>query len=67
MQAQVFKSGTQLLIQILGVFVGFLISLWVASKISPSLSIENAFLISFFLVLLNFSNLWSTSISISNS
>lgn len=52
------STWTHLLIQILGVFVGFLISLWAASKISPSLSIENAFLISFILVLLIFSNLW---------
>jgi hypothetical protein len=52
------SAWTQLLIQISGVFVGFLVSLWAASKIAPSLSIENPFLISFFLVLLIFSNLW---------
>lgn len=53
------SAWTHLVIQILGVFVGFLISLWAASKISPNLSIDNAFLISFFLVLLIFSSLWT--------
>ena len=39
--------------------MGFIISLWGASKIAPNLTIENAFLISFALVLMVFSNLWS--------
>lgn len=49
----------ELLVQLLGLFLGFAISLWAASKMAPSLAIENAFLISFLLVLLIFSNLWT--------
>lgn len=49
---------TNLVIQIVGLFVGFFISLWAASKISPKLTIDNAFLISFFLSLLIFGNFW---------
>ena len=48
-----------LLIQLFGVLIGFILSLWVAKKISPSLNIENSFLISFLLILLIFSNLWT--------
>ncbi len=48
----------ELLIQLLGIFVGFVLSLWGASKVSPNLQIENAFLISFLLILMIFSNLW---------
>lgn len=47
-----------LALQLTAVFVGFIASLWGASRISPNLTIENAFLISFLLVLLVFSNLW---------
>lgn len=53
------NTWVELLIQMAGVFIGFLISLWGASKIAPNLTIENAFLISFILVLLVFSNLWT--------
>lgn len=49
----------ELLIQLFGVLGGFVFSLWGATKISPSLSIENSFLISFLLILLIFSNLWA--------
>lgn len=48
----------ELVLQLTGLFAGFLISLWGASSISPSLQIENSFLISFLLVLLIFSSLW---------
>ena len=48
----------ELLLQLSGLFLGFLISLWGASLISPNLQIENSFLISFVLVLLVFSSLW---------
>lgn len=48
-----------LLIQIFGIFLGFLVSLWGAANISPFLDIENSFLISFLLVLFVFSNLWT--------
>jgi hypothetical protein len=47
-----------LLIQLTGLLVGFVLSLWGATKIAPFLAIDNAFLISFLLVLLVFSNLW---------
>jgi hypothetical protein len=48
----------ELMLQLTGLFAGFLISLWGASSISPNLQIENAYLISFLLVLLVFSSLW---------
>ena len=50
---------TGLLIQILGVAIGFLISLWAALKISPMLTLENAFVITFFFALLIYSNVWA--------
>lgn len=49
----------ELIIQLFGVLIGFALSLWGASKIEPNITIENAFLISFLLLLLIFSNLWS--------
>lgn len=48
-----------LFIQIGGVLVGFLLSLWAAVRISPFIQIENPFLITFLFVLLVFSNLWT--------
>ena len=53
------NSWVELLIQMFGVLIGFALSLWGATKIAPSLSIENSFLISFLLILLIFSNLWT--------
>lgn len=53
------NSWVELLIQMLGVLIGFALSLWGATRVSPSLSIENPFLISFLLILLIFSNLWA--------
>lgn len=54
------RSGwSTLTIQLLGVVFGFALSLWAASEISPSLSIENSFVITFFFALLIFSNAWS--------
>jgi len=49
---------SELIIQLFGVLIGFALSLWGASKIAPNITIENAFLISFLLLLLIFSNLW---------
>ena len=49
---------SQFAIQISGVFVGFLISLWAAFSVSSFVSIDNGFLIVFLFVLLLFSNLW---------
>lgn len=48
----------ELIVQLTGLFVGFLISVWGASLISPNLLIENSFLISFLLVLLVSSSFW---------
>jgi hypothetical protein len=53
------SAWTHLVIQLVGLFLGFLVSLWAATQIAPGLAIENAFLISFLLALLIFSNLWS--------
>lgn len=54
------RSGwSTLTIQLLGVIVGFALSLWAASRIAPSLSIENSFVITFFFALLLFSNAWA--------
>ncbi len=50
---------TLLSVQIAGVIFGFVLSLWFATKISPKLTIENSFVISFIFVLLIFSNMWT--------
>lgn len=49
---------TGLGVQIFGVAIGFLISLWLSFKIAPSLKIENPFVIAFLFILLVFSNVW---------
>lgn len=46
-------------VQIVGVTLGFILSLWAAAKIAPRLSIENSFIFSFLFVLLIFSNTWT--------
>lgn len=46
-------------VQLVGVTLGFLLSLWVAARIAPSLAIENAFVFAFLFVLLIFSNTWT--------
>ena len=50
---------TIFLVQIFGVILGFVLSLWAAIKITPYLSIENAFVISFLFIFLIFSNSWT--------
>lgn len=45
-------------IQICGVVVGFIVSLWLSFKIAPNLRIENPFVIAFLFILLVFSNVW---------
>lgn len=45
--------------QIISLFLGFAVALWAASGLAPNLTIENAFLISFLMVLLVFSNMWA--------
>jgi hypothetical protein len=42
-----------------GVTLGFVLSLWAATKLAPKLSIENAFVFTFFFILLIFSNTWT--------
>ncbi|PAS37594.1 hypothetical protein CGT69_18235 [Vibrio cholerae] len=49
---------TTLLVQIGGVILGFIISLVLAKKISPLLSVDSPFVVSFVFLLLIYSNLW---------
>lgn len=60
------NAWIQISIQIVGVLLGFALSLVGATYLSPFLEIENSFLISFLLVLLIFSNLWGPSSSAIN-
>jgi hypothetical protein len=53
------RPWTALIIQLLGVLTGFALSLWAAAKMAPLIAIENPFVISFVMVLLIFSNLWT--------
>ncbi len=53
------NAWVELLIQLVGVSLGFVFSVWAAVRIAPSLRIENAFLISFILALLVYSNFWT--------
>jgi hypothetical protein len=46
-------------VQIAGVTLGFILSLWTAAKIAPRLTIENSFIYAFLFVLLIFSNVWA--------
>jgi hypothetical protein len=54
---------TPIIIQLSGVTVGFLVSLWVAIKISPKLQIENSLAFAFVIAFLIFSNLWTFLLS----
>ena len=47
-------AWTQFGVQIIGVTLGFVLSLWAAVTISPKLAVENSFVISFLFVLLIF-------------
>lgn len=59
-RSSIIRNGwTQFIVQIFGVTMGFIISLWAAIKISPHLSIENAFVVSFLFAFLVFSNTWT--------
>ncbi|MDI9698446.1 hypothetical protein QM312_21100 [Burkholderia cenocepacia] len=46
------------LIQISGITAGFILSLWLASKVAPNLKMDNPFVISLLFILLIFSNIW---------
>ena len=49
------------LIQLAGVVAGFILSLWLAIKISPKLAIENSLAFSFVIAFLLFSNIWTVA------
>lgn len=51
-------SWTNLVIQIGGVIFGFLASLVIAEKVSPLLTVDSSFAVSFLFLLLIYSNLW---------
>ena len=53
------SAWMQLFIQLGGVFLGFVLSLWAAAVISPKLNLQNAFVITFLFALLIFSNTWT--------
>lgn len=53
------SAWTHFGVQIIGVTLGFILSLWAAAKIAPRLVIENSFIFSFLFVLLMFSNTWT--------
>jgi hypothetical protein len=53
------NAWIELLIQLVGILLGFLFSVWAAVKIAPKLRIENPFLIAFILSLLVYSNFWT--------
>ncbi len=52
-------AWTVFIVQLVGVTLGFILSLWAAAKIAPKLSIENSLIFSFLFVLLVFSNTWT--------
>jgi hypothetical protein len=47
------------IVQLLGVIVGFIVSLWAAIKISPKLAIDNSLAFTFVIAFLLFSNIWT--------
>ncbi|MGN8088459.1 hypothetical protein ACTJK6_20555 [Ralstonia sp. 22086] len=49
---------TSFVVQIMGVILGFFVSLWISFKVSPNLKFENSFVISFLFIILIFSNIW---------
>jgi len=53
------SAWTHFGVQIIGVTLGFILSLWAAAKIAPRLAIENSFILAFLFVLLMFSNTWT--------
>lgn len=50
---------TTLAIQLLGVFLAFMFSVWAAAVIAPELALENAFAVTLIFALLIFSNIWT--------
>ena len=52
------NTWTELVVQVLGVGLGFSLSLITAIKVAPNLKIDNAFVITFIFAFLIFSNAW---------
>ncbi len=52
------SAWMDLCIQLGGVFIGFVVSLWATVIISPKIAIENSFVITFLFTFLIFSNTW---------
>lgn len=52
------NTWSRILVQVLGVAIGFFISLIAALKISPYVKIENSFVITFLFAFIMFSNAW---------
>jgi len=52
-------KATPMIVQLLGVTIGFMGSFWAAVKVAPVLAIENALGFVFIIFLLLFSNLWA--------
>jgi hypothetical protein len=53
------SSWTLFGVQIVGVMVAYILSVWVAQRIAPSLSIANPFIMAFIFVLVMLSNVWT--------
>jgi hypothetical protein len=52
-------AWTRFGVKITGITLGFILSLWAADKIAPTLAIENSFVLTFLFVLLILSNTWT--------
>lgn len=59
LSAIVRTQWTPLAIQLLGVFLAFIFSVWAAAVIAPNLALENAFAVALIFALLIFSNIWT--------
>lgn len=53
------NAWTPFIVQIVGVLAGFFLSLWAALRISPNLSIQYSFVVTFVLAFLIYSNIWA--------
>ncbi len=53
------STWTQFGVQIVGVILGFILSLWVATRVAPMLTIENSSLFAFLFVLFIYFSIWT--------
>lgn len=53
------NGWVNLIIQLFGVTLGFILSIWFALKLAPFLKIENAVIFCFIFVLVMYSNIWT--------